>query len=114
MILRTEIKEVNPHLERKRYWEAKARDAREDHDDMREANDSLLRPRTQTISMRPDVKVGINWKNRKIMRERELQNYKTAQRAYDVKYDIVESNPKVAVCMQQQVAVQESLRRFPY
>ena len=44
---------TSEHVLRKQYWEAKARDLREDNDDMLEINFDAVRPKTPTLSIRP-------------------------------------------------------------
>lgn len=61
-------KKLTPQLQRKRYWEEKARDLREEHDDMKDASDSIVKSRTPVVQMRPDVSNGITFKNREIIR----------------------------------------------
>jgi hypothetical protein len=82
---------VTPQLERKRYWEEKARDARDDHDNCQVANDSMTRPRVPVSVIRPPTQVGVDWRNRKIMRERQAERDRLAQGGgYEVNHSLVE------------------------
>ena len=53
-----------------RYWEEKARDLREEHDDLRDASDAFIssKSRTPVVTLRPDKSSGITYKNREVMR----------------------------------------------
>jgi hypothetical protein len=54
--LRAEDKDYNEHLERKRYWETKARDAREEFDDLANINFDVVRPRTPVATFASEKK----------------------------------------------------------
>eukprot|EP01041_Mallomonas_annulata_P003189 gene3189-6290_t len=110
-IIRQSEPKATPQMKRRKYFEDKAKDAREEHDDMREASDSLLKPRTPSIVIASDKKVGVNWKNRQILRERAAEEERIRQLAYDVEYGQVEQRPQVRVNMAQEVAVKESLHK---
>jgi hypothetical protein len=62
-------KKLTPQLQRKRYWEEKARDLREEHDDMKDANDAFVKNRAPVVQIRPDVSKGVTFKNREIIRK---------------------------------------------
>jgi hypothetical protein len=91
---------MNSLLEKKKYWEEKARDAREEHDHMKLADDSFLRPRTPAAIIRAPKSSGVDYKNRQIMRERLAEREREAQgRVYDVDYSVIEPQPRVRVIL---------------
>jgi hypothetical protein len=80
---------ITPQLEKKRYWEEKARDARDYFDDMNEINDTLIRPRVSVSMIHSNKK--IDSKNKKFLRERMAQRAEEQQgREYHVNHSLVE------------------------
>jgi len=71
-------KSPTPQQRRKKYWEDKAVDLRQDHDGMRDANDTVLstRQRAPTVSLHKPSALG--WRSRLVLRERALQDAQAA------------------------------------
>jgi hypothetical protein len=65
---------ITPQLEKKRYWEEKARDARDYFDDMNEVNDTLIRPRV-SVTMINSIDKKIDSKNKRILRYNFIYMY---------------------------------------
>jgi hypothetical protein len=100
-----------PQLQKKRYWEEKARDAREDPEDRRESSFDIGTKRTPTVTIRPDVRKGIDYKNREIIRKIRAEKMREASIGYyDKKYDFVELQPHAPVRMEQQVKSEANTR----
>lgn len=91
-------------LEKKHYWEQKAADLRDIHDDMRDANDSFLLPRTPTIEMAPK-KYGLS----STTSHSEIHS---SNLGYDVKHDFVERRVTVGVTMKSEILARESTQRM--
>lgn len=58
---------MTPHLMKKKYWEDKARDLRDDNDNMCAVNDSLIRTRIPSAGIY-EQDYNINPKNKRILR----------------------------------------------
>jgi hypothetical protein len=72
-----------PQLQKKKYWEEKARDAREDTVDQRAETDfqrSIATKRTPTVTIRPDESKGIDYKNREIIRKIRAEKMREVQK----------------------------------
>jgi hypothetical protein len=90
------------HVERKRYWEEKARDCREDHDNLVETNDSLVRPRVKTAiiaNIDSDKKFQENKSVKRILNVRRKQRQKEESVIYSVSYLTQESRARAPVNM---------------
>ena len=111
-IMRPADKAKNVHIERKKYWEEKARDLREEHDELREADDTVVKERVPTVSIRPDVKVGVTWRNRQILREITAIKHRERQASYDPQYTLIERRAEASVHMEKEVAVKESIQKL--
>ena len=102
------------HLERKQYWEEKARDLRLEHDDMLDADDSVVRPRAPVVLIaRPPLlpeDSAINAKMRRVRQERRRLHEQIRSLAYEVKYDSVERKTIGLVDMETAMAVQKKLQ----
>lgn len=101
-----DLLESNPKLARKRYFEQKAADLRDFHDDMRSADDSVLRSRTSTVvPWRSDRHHSLTPDKRSRVRQAQAAHHTEApsQLAYDVKYDVVERRSNTAVSMRSEV-----------
>ena len=115
----TSESKVSDHLLRKRYWEEKARVAREDHDDCREANQDLVRPRTPIVIMRADEKDSrrrdpvrsIVDEIEEMIGEDSLEQLKLPQG--DVNYSAIEKRTKCHVRMSSTSARDAILRSRP-
>jgi len=104
-------KKLTPQLQRKKYWEEKAQDLRQEHDDLREASDALTRPRVPTVrivnpgkdsrGLVDDIDIDDIVplpRTRRVWVERKAQEEEFARGGvgqYDVNYSAVERRPLV-------------------
>ena len=62
--------------------------------------------------MHPATPVGVDWRNRKILRQRAAEKDRLAQgRVYDVNHTLVEKRTLVRVDMKAELLVQEKLQK---
>ena len=62
--------------------------------------------------MHPATPAGVDWRNRKILRQRAAEKDRLAQgRVYDVNHTLVEKRTTVRVDMKAELLVQEKLRK---
>lgn len=107
---------ATPHLERKRYWEDKARDAREAHDNMTLADDSMVRPRAPApVISRPHTGEGKKAIEKRDAVEARLRlqaigpdEAEDEPRAPDAMYAAVERRPQVRVSMAAEAEARKS------
>jgi hypothetical protein len=96
-----DIKNQTPQLQKKKYWEEKAKDAREDTMVIVEP---IRRRIPSTVTIRPDEKKGINYKNREIIHKIRAEKRREATIGYYEKsYVMVEHHIPTPVQMEQQV-----------
>ena len=98
-----------PQLMRKQYWEDKAADLRLEHDNLADANETLLSNRRRTTEVRiaepEEVRLArMNEKSLKVLRKREAQREveeeaRAAREMNDVNRALVEARPRVGVDM---------------
>jgi hypothetical protein len=107
--------EVSIHLQRRRYYEEKAADAREYHDNQAEADDSILHPRTPTAVLYNKVSVvSSDAKLKQIHQRREAERIEEEanRNTYDVNLDLVERRSVVMVNMVAESQSRESMKKM--
>ena len=110
-----------PQQERRKYWEDKANEAREEHDDLKVTSDKLIRPRIISTNIQSDAKIntgcsgyGKDEKGSKVdcvLKSRRLQEKQYncgGVGQYHINYNATEINSHNVVSMSQQVAAQKS------
>jgi len=104
---------LTPQLARKRYWEEKARDLREDHDNMEATKVDLIHPRTSSVIIPPPKShADMDWKTRKIMRARRAaEEAEAAGVLYNVSRLLVEPRNKTSVAMEAQVVAHSNTKK---
>lgn len=110
-IFRPAETKLTPQLIRKRYWEDKCNDVRDDRDNLRDVNWGAVTKHRPTVKMVGDEKKGITFKNRNITRKLNAERSMIAMLGpYDVKYDQVEKRPAVGVAMEQEVVAAQKTK----
>jgi hypothetical protein len=89
-IVRDADSKPTPHMQRKSYFEQKARDMREAHDNLREANISQVTSRTPTVLLAPP-----KWSEKDPRREKILQEHRLANMPSDSVSNRTRSRVKV-------------------
>lgn len=121
---KAESKDDDKYLLRKRYFEQKALDARECHDDQKYADDSFIRSRTPVASfgrsqekdarrMRSSFSLSPDSKEERIRLARLDQQGSVptpSQLAYEVKYDAIERKSGTAVSWKAEVQARQSTK----
>ena len=101
-----DTKSDDKHIQRKRYWEEKAKDLRETHDYMKDANESVISTSKSTRALVFQKEKSLdetfeNPKALKIMKKRKEMD--STSLAYDVKHTLLEKKTPVLLDIEKQV-----------
>ena len=115
-IIRESEEKPSKHIERKKYWEEKARDLRLEFDNLNDINVSLVRPRVSSVAFNDhSVRDSIGtWKTKSIIKKRQEEEKKLASLQYNVQFDAIEKQPKVLVNMPAEERMRQSIQNDIY
>ncbi len=115
-IIRDSEAKPSKHIERKKYWEEKARDLRLEFDNLNDINDSLVRPRVSSVTINDhSVRDSVGtWKTKSIVKKRQEEEKRLASLHYDVQFDAVEKQPKILVNMPAEERMRQSIQNDIY
>ena len=115
-IIRDSEAKPSKHIERKKYWEEKARDLRLEFDNLNDINDSLVRPRVSTATINDhSVRDSVGtWKTKSIVKKRQEDEKRLASLYYDVQFDAIEKQTKVLVNMPAEERMRQSIQNDIY
>lgn len=110
-------KSDDKHIQRKRYWEEKAKDLRETHDYMKDANESFISSSklTRSIIIKKEKDWDDNFDNPKalkVMKRRKEEADKSL--VYDVKHDAIEKKTPLLLQIEKQVNAQKKIEKGEY
>lgn len=95
---------ITPQLQRKRYWEEKVKDVRDFHDNMNDSNIDVVMKRQPVATITPDVKKGVNHRNRAYIAKLNAEKAMVSRIGYyDLQYDQTDKKVHVSVAMEKEV-----------